>query len=376
MKHSAEIVPSLEEISPDDWDVLVSPNNPFCTHAFLSTLERSGSVGEKSGWMPCHIIVRDEHSRLVAAMPLYLKNHSYGEYIFDWSWADASERSGIPYFPKLVSAVPFTPATGDRLLVHPELDRDEMTISLINISQQVAEQLDAYSIHWLCVQNNTAPSKSIECRETVQFHWNNPDVDNFEQWLGLFKSKDRKKMRAERRKAQQSVDQFAILKGAEITQDQIELIWSCYQDTTNRKWGRPYLTYQFFQQLNTSLADIAVAFVAYKEGQMVAVSLCFERGEHLYGRYWGTLIEADSLHFELCYHQPIEYCLQHGLSKFEAGAQGEHKLKRGLLPTSVHSWHWLRHSGLHNAVAEFLQEERNAIKENIALYMRHSPLKS
>jgi predicted N-acyltransferase len=377
LKPSAEILFSLSEVLPQEWDILVDPNNPFCTHAFLHTLEHSHSVGGQSGWTPCHIVLRDEKSQeMMAAMPLYLKTHSYGEYIFDWSWADASERAGIPYFPKLVSAVPFTPASGDRLLIHPTLDRNTIEPLLIDLAQQVAEQLEANSIHWLCVDSPNPPSQGLEARETVQFHWNNPNVSTFDEWLALFKSKDRKKMRAERRKAHTGVDRFEVLHGADITQEQIDLIWTCYQDTTTRKWGRPYLTYEFFQSLNQSLADLAIAFVAYKNDQMVAVSLCFKRGQHLYGRYWGTLIEADSLHFELCYHQPIEYCIQHGLSKFEAGAQGEHKLKRGLLPTAVHSWHWLKHPGLHNAVADYLNDERDAIQDNIQVYLQHSPLKS
>lgn len=374
MKPSVDIVSDISTINPDQWDSLVDPNDPFCTHAFLSTLEYSGSVGQQSGWLPCHIVIR-LGQRLIAAMPLYLKNNSYGEYIFDWGWADASERAGIPYYPKLVSAIPFTPASGKRLLVHPDEDSGKWETVLINVAFQLAEQSAAHSIHWLCIDRHHPPSEVLHPRYTVQFHWHNPDVDSFDAWLGLFKSKDRKKMRAERRKAQQGVSDIRCVEGKDLTDHQITTLWNCYQDTLSRKWGRPYLRQGFFKELNGLLAPLVRVFFAYKEEDIVAVSLCFERGKHLYGRYWGALEDIDSLHFELCYHQPIEYCIERGLEKFEAGAQGEHKLKRGLLATHVNSWHWLEHPGLHNGVGEFLAEERAVTLENIARYNLHSPLK-
>ncbi len=374
LKLSVDVLENLSTIAPEEWDALVDENNPFCTHAFLHTLERSNSVGRMSGWLPCHIVIRDGE-QLLAAMPLYLKNNSYGEYIFDWSWADASERSGIPYFPKLVSAVPFTPASGNRLLIHPSVDREEFSSTLIQVAHQIADETGAHSIHWLCVSEPEPPSTGIERRETLQFHWNNPGSTSFDDWLQNFKSKDRKKMRAERRKAQQNVDRIECLSGAELTDEHISIIWECYQDTISRKWGQPYLTREFFEDLNGSLSDITRVFLAHKSGSIVASSLCFERGQHLYGRYWGTVLEADSLHFEMCYHQPIEYCIQKGYSKFEAGAQGEHKLKRGLLPTAIHSWHWLEHPGLHDSVSTFLEDERSAVQSTINYHLQHSPLK-
>lgn len=374
MKPSVDIIPDLSTINPQDWDVLVPPNDPFGTHAFLSTLESSGSVGGNSGWNPCHIVLK-EGDRLIAAMPLYLKTNSYGEYIFDWGWAEASERAGIPYYPKLVSAIPFTPASGDRLLVHPDRQRSELEPILIDVAMQLAEQLNAHSIHWLCVRHPTPPVSQLHRRETLQFHWNNPNVLSFEDWLQLFKTKDRKKIRAERRKAFAGVDRIECVHGKDLTPEQISLIWNCYRDTISRKWGQAYMKESFFTALSTTLAPLVRIFFAYKEKQIVASSLCFERGKHLYGRYWGSTEDIDSLHFELCYHQPIEYCIQHGLTKFEAGAQGEHKLKRGLLATSVFSWHWLEHPGLHHGVGEFLTEEIDATQRNITHYNAHSPLK-
>ena len=395
MKHSVEILSSLENIDPEKWDALVGSNNPFCSHAFLSALEISGSVGPHSGWVPCHIWVcapnetTDSHSNqstAIAAMPLYLKNNSYGEYIFDWSWAEASERAGIPYYPKLVSAVPFTPASGERLLVSTDLPEDEQHFwrkRLLEIAQQLAEQIPAHSVHWLCTNHPYPPLSSLHRRETLQFHWNNPFIEGsskaihtFEQWLQGFTTKDRKNIRSERRRAQSNVDRISCVQGHDLRSEQIDSLWAAYQDTASRKWGRPYLTRAFFELLNQRLAPYTLVFFAYRNQEIVASSLCFQRGNHLYGRYWGCTEELPFLHFELCYHQPIEYCLQHGLHKFEAGAQGEHKLKRGLLPTSVHSWHWFQHDGLHQGVGDFLEEEIEATQRSILQYMKHSPLKS
>lgn len=375
MKPSVDILTEISTVAPEDWDALVDPNDPFCTHAFLSTLEASGSVGGASGWQPCHVVLKHD-GRIIAGMPLYLKSNSYGEYIFDWSWADASERAGIPYFPKLVSAVPFTPASADRLLVHPDESREELEPVLADVALQLSEQLNAHSVHWLCTNKPAAPLDHLHRRETLQFHWNNPGISDFEEWLRLFKTKDRKKVRAERRKARAGVDKIECVHGKDLTNEHIAMIWSCYRDTISRKWGQAYMKEGFFRALQTTLAPLVRVFFAYKGTNIVASSLCFERGKHLYGRYWGATEDIDSLHFELCYHQPIEYCIQNGLTKFEAGAQGEHKLKRGLLATSVHSWHWLEHPGLHHGVGEFLAEEIAATQNSIARYNQHSPIKA
>jgi hypothetical protein len=245
----------------------------------------------------------------------------------------------------------------------------------MDVAMQLAEQIGAHSIHCLCVRASKPPLSHFHKRETLQFHWNNPGVASFPDWLGLFKTKDRKKIRAERRKAQVGVDQILCVEGKDLSKEQIAMIWHCYRDTTSRKWGRPYMQEGFFQALNGPLANLVRVFFAYKDERIVASSLCFQRGKHLYGRYWGATEDIDSLHFELCYHRPIEYCIQHGLTKFEAGAQGEHKLKRGLLATSVHSWHCLLHPGLHQGVGAFLDEEIKATQHSIQVYNDHSPLK-
>ena len=370
------VLDNIATIPKETWNRLVDDNDPFTTHSFLRVLEDSKSVHERTGWVPMHIAVW-EQNELIAAMPLYLKNHSYGEYIFDWSWAEAAQQNNLPYYPKLLSAVPFTPATGNRLLLS-DAESTEQAQMLIQGAKAVAQATKASSIHLLFTpksHKNLLKDSDLFPRLSQQFHWTNPGCTSFEEWLALFRTKDRKKIRAERRKAQQSVESIYSVPGTELTEEQIESIWFFYQETCQRKWGRPYLTKAFFRSLNQELADISLVFFAENEGRIVASSLCFQRGQHLYGRYWGAEEFYDSLHFELCYHQPIQACLEHGWTRFEAGAQGEHKLKRGLLACETHSLHCLEHPGLHKAVEDFCQREALGIKQYITERNQHSPLK-
>ncbi|MBM75779.1 MAG: GNAT family N-acetyltransferase [Proteobacteria bacterium] len=366
---------SMTEINEDDWNILTDPNDPFSHHSFLSTLENSQSVHPHTGWLPLHLLLKNDQQELVGATPLYLKSHSYGEYIFDWSWADASERSGIAYYPKLSSAIPFTPATGKRFLMqHHPIDLSQ---ALEDGLQSVMEHTQSHSHHVLFCNEQELDllSERYIRRLSFQFHWTNPNVEYFEQWLDLFRSKDRKKVRSERKKAQMSVDKIYWLQGQELTSDHIETIWAFYNDTCSRKWGQPYLKKEFFYELNQSLSDLTWICFAEKNNQIVASSLCFQRGKHLYGRYWGCLTELNCLHFELCYHQPIELCIQKKWTRFEAGAQGAHKLKRGLLPSPTYSLHHLKFSDLHNGVAEYIKQENAQIKEQMNKFQSHAPLK-
>lgn len=374
-KVDVEICTSLSEVAADEWNALTSVNDPFVQHAFLCTLESSGSVGKETGWQPCHILIRQE-GHLVGATPLYLKDHSYGEYIFDWAWANGSERAGIPYYPKLLSAIPFTPVTGARLLGdakwHP---------TLMKAAMQLAQQLQASSVHWLFTPTFASPHPKAMSRHSLQFHWHNPSspqnpITRFDDWLSLFHQKDRKKVRAERRKAQASVDEIMHLTGPELTDEHIDFLWTAYVHTATKKWGQTYLSKAFFDALSQSLAPFVHVFFAKKQDRLVASSLCFQHGSHFYGRYWGALDDFDCLHFELCYHQPIEWCLQQGLMLFEAGAQGVHKLKRGLLPQPTYSWHWIAHPGLGNAIQDFLDEESQDVLNSIEHHRSHSPLKT
>ncbi len=366
---------SMTEINEKDWNALTDSNDPFSQHSFLSALENSQSVHPHTGWLPLHILLKNNQQELIGATPLYMKSHSYGEYIFDWSWADASERSGIPYYPKLSSAIPFTPATGRRLLL--KYPSEDAIKALEHGLLTVGEHTQSHSHHVLfCNEEdlNLLSERYIR-RLSYQFHWTNPKVECFDQWLEMFRSKDRKKVKSERKKAQTIVDQIYWLQGNELTQNHIETVWSFYNDTCSRKWGQPYLKKQFFDELNKSLSNLTWICFAEKNNQIVASSLCFQRGSHLYGRYWGCSKELDCLHFELCYHQPIELCIQKNWTRFEAGAQGTHKLKRGLLHSPTYSLHQLNSSGLHNCVAEYIKQENAQIKAQMNEFQSHAPLK-
>jgi uncharacterized protein len=365
----------IADIPASEWNRLSNENDPFSQHAFLNALEQSHSVGRKSGWIPIHITL-SEKGKLIGALPLYLKNNSYGEYIFDWGWAEAAEQAGIGYYPKLVSAIPFTPATGPRLLLAtPCPDKAEQ---LWSGAKYITESTNSSSIHILFLpeeQLDLLPNDGILNRWTNQYHWTNPKVTTFKEWLAMFRSKERKKINAERKRANQSVDRIYHLSGSELKDQHIEAIWRFYQNTTARKWGQAYLTKAFFKELNRSLSDTSLVFLAERGGELVASSLCFQQGEHLYGRYWGCQEYNDSLHFELCYHRPIELCIERGWSRFEAGAQGEHKIKRGLMPTKIYSAHWFRHQGLANGISHFLEQERDGTLKRIEMLSKHGPFK-
>jgi uncharacterized protein len=367
----------ISELAPEEWDALAGADDPFLTHAFLLALEESGSVGPETGWIPLHLAGR-KGGELVCAAPFYLKSHSYGEYIFDWGWAEAAQRAGIPYYPKLVCAAPFTPASARRFLCKD--DEPELAKLLWRGAQSLASACGARSVHILF--QTGAEHRLLEGidgsipRLSYQFHWENPGVADFGEWLDLFRSRDRKKIRQERRKAGATVDRIYMLRGHELGESHIERIWSFYNDTCSRKWGQPYLAKGFFESLRTGLAEMAVAFLAEKDGEIVASSLCFQRGRNLYGRYWGCSQELDSLHFELCYHRPIELCIQEGWTRFEAGAQGQHKIKRGLLPCPTYSTHWLEHRGLSAAVKEAMEQEARRVGAEMGHLRERGPLRS
>lgn len=368
----------LGEVAASGWDALVPPNDPFTTHAFLSTLEESGSVSPETGWQPLHLVI-ERQGQLIAAAPLYLKGHSYGEYIFDWGWARAAEGAGIPYYPKLSCAVPFTPATGSRLLVHPdEADPAALRRLLVQGMRSLADQTRASSIHLLFL-----PEAELEATEGLrftprlshQYHWESPGVASFEAWLGLFRHHDRKEARRERRRP---ADQGAIVRvvpGAELSPRQWAALEGFYRSTVDRKWGEAYLSPAFFALAPTRLAHLALGILAEVDGEPVAGSLLFQRGAHLYGRYWGCKEGYEKLHFELCYHKPIELCIERGWTRFEAGAQGDHKLKRGLLPSATRSAHWLRDPGLADAVRRAVQQETVAVTRQMEALASHGPFR-
>ena len=351
-----EVVSRLADVAPSDWNNGVDPNDPFTEHAFLSLLEEAGCVGREAGWAPMHLLVKRE-GEVVGRAPLYLKNNSYGEYIFDWGWADAAHRAGIPYYPKLVSAVPFTPATGRRFLT----DEPEIRRLLTEAMLEVMTSTNAHSLHLLFAQEAErtalAPHPALIGRSTHQFHWDNTGYADFDDWLESLRSKYRKMVRRERRAPADTGTTVHMWRGDAFTAERWQTMHALYLDTIRRKHAHPYMTPAFFKLAHERLAHSAVVFAAVHGDEVVAASLCFQRGAHLYGRYWGCRPGYKSLHFELCYHAPIQACIEHGWTHFEAGAQGMHKLKRGLMPAMTHSLHHLRHPGLQNAVAEAVLQE-------------------
>lgn len=359
------VVAPLSDLEASAWDALVPEDDVFVRHAFLNLLETSGSVGPRTGWRPQHLVVRARPSgRLVGACPLYLKTDSYGEYIFDWGWARAAQGAGLPYYPKLTSAVPFTPATGPRLLVAADADVGAVRAALLRGLGALEDTLGAHSTHLLFPLDEEAEALSSAGflrRASHQFHWRNDGYRDFQDFLDRFRAAARKEIKKERRRASGAGLELAVETAASLSERDLTAIDQLYRSTSDRKWGRPYLEPAFFEGLVAALGPELRVATARRDGELFAMALAFQRGRHLYGRHWGTRLDVRDLHFELCYYQLIEHAIREGLTLFEAGAQGEHKLRRGFVPVVTHSAHRFRNPGLHDAVARFLSEERAAL---------------
>lgn len=372
------VLEGLAGVSADAWDALTGPDDPFVEHAFLATLEESGSVSAETGWLPVHLTAWEDE-RLVGALPLYLKDHSFGEYIFDWGWADAAHRAGVDYYPKLVSMVPVTPATGRRFLVAEGVDRDEVIGTLAAGLRELADATDASSIHLLFLTDRERDAVlragPFMPRLSMQFHWHNEGYADFDDFLARLRAPDRKKVRRERRAVADAGVHVRVATGTELGPADWAALRRFYRGTCARKGSYPYLTDRFFELGAQRLRRRAVAVLAEREGRLIAGTLNFEKGQHLYGRYWGAAEEVPMLHFELCYYTLIERAIARGMSRFEAGAQGRHKLKRGMLPAAIHSAHWVRDERLRQAVAEFLPREAFAVQRQMAELRVASPFK-
>jgi predicted N-acyltransferase len=374
-----ERVDGLAGVDPEAWDALTGDDDPFLEHAFLWALEETQCVGPpETGWIPRHLLAR-RGGVLVGAMPLYEKTHSYGEYIFDWSWAQASQGSGIPYYPKLVSAVPFTPVTGQRLLMAPDADGNAVGGALMEGLGLAAEALDCWSAHVLfCTEpeRQALGAGGLHERVTHQYQWRNEaGWTDFDAYLAAMRARARKEIRRERRRAAESGLRFEWRTGEETEPADWDAMWGFYTDTTSRKYGSAYLTRAFFDRLGETLRHRVHLALAFDGDERVAGALFFEKGDRLVGRYWGTSSDAPYVHFELCYYMPIERCLAQGMSRFEAGAQGDHKLKRGLLPRETHSASWFRIPGLGDAVGRYLVDERLGTAREIAWLLEHGPFR-
>lgn len=367
----------IADIPAAEWDACAGGDNPFVSHAFLAALEDSGSATARTGWLPQHAALRDAEGRLVACAPCYAKSHSRGEYVFDYAWADALERSGGRYYPKLQVCVPFSPVPGPRLLVRP--DAGVPVAALAQGLAQACEELGTSSVHvTFCTEGEwTALGEAGWLRRLgVQFHWHNAGYESFDDFLGALSSRKRKAIRRERRDAAASGLTLRTLRGHEITPRHWAAFHRFYRSTTDKKWGRSaYLTPQFWPLLGERLGDAVVLMVAEQDGDPVAGALNLLGREALYGRNWGSLIDMPFLHFELCYYRAIEFAIENRLPRVEAGAQGEHKIQRGYLPVPTYSAHWIAHPGLRRGVADFLVHERRAMEQEIAELATLSPFR-
>lgn len=371
------VVETIDAIPSTEWDAL-SPStdgralDPFTTHRFLAALERSGSVGPGTGWSPRHLVIHEDQA-LVAAAPLYVKTHSQGEYIFDHAFAEAWERAGGRYYPKLQSAVPFTPATGARLL-----GRADLRPALLHAMRSIAAQNGLSSAHvTFCTADEAAlaAQEGFLHRVTQQYHWQDQGFGSFDGFLAALSSRKRKTIRRERATAQSFGGTIRALSGAEITPAHWDAFWAFYQDTGARKWGTPYLTRAFFDQMHANMREDTLLILAERNGKPVAGALNFIGADTLFGRYWGCVEDHPCLHFELCYYQAIDFALSRGLRRVEAGAQGEHKLARGYLPSPVHSLHWFREPRFTRAVADYLASEGKAVAEEMAYLADFAPFR-
>jgi len=375
---------TLDQIGAADWDACACPEaadggralDPFTTYRFLHALERSGSVGTGTGWSPQYLVAR-RADEVIAVAPLYAKSHSQGEFIFDHNWAHAYERAGGRYYPKLQMAVPFTPATGRRFLVKPGHEGVGHA-ALVQGAVQIAEENHLSSLHiTFCTsyEAQIGARMGLMSRASQQFHWENRGYGDFEAFLSDLSSRKRKNIRKERATAQAFGGQIVALTGDELRPEHWDAFWHFYQDTGARKWGTPYLTRRFFDIAQQTLRDDMLLVLALRDGRPIAGALNFIGRETLFGRYWGAIEDHPCLHFEACYYQAIEQAIARGLARVEAGAQGAHKLARGYLPVTTHSLHWVRDPGFAEAIATYLEAERDAVDEEIEVLTSYGPFR-
>lgn len=384
--YSIRVAQSFMDIDPDRWKQLSGTSrsaegklyNPFVSHAFLSSLEESGSATAKTGWQGHHLLLENEAGALLGAVPAYLKNHSKGEYVFDHGWADAFERAGGHYYPKLQCSIPFTPATGPRLLTAQTSDNDGVKLLLASGIGQVTEKVGLSSAHvTFATDEDIAALTSQEFlhRTDQQFHFVNNGYRDHDDFLDALSSRKRKGLKKERRAALENGITIDWLTGSDLTEDIWDQFFTFYMDTGGRKWGRPYLTRQFYSLIGERMADDILLVMAKRDGRYIAGAINFIGSDALYGRHWGCIEDHPFLHFEVCYHQAIDFALSRGLQRVEAGAQGEHKLARGYVPVTTHSAHFIVHPGLRRAIDDYLERERQEV-EHIGDYLEeHTPFR-
>jgi predicted N-acyltransferase len=375
---SVRVIERIAEVPADDWNRCAGDANPFISHAFLHALEASGSATGETGWLAQHVVAEDRGGHVRAVVPMYLKSHSYGEYVFDHGWADAFARAGGRYYPKLQIAVPFTPVPGPRLLIAPDADIAATRGALIGALAEVARRHRVSSVHCTFCTAEEADAFAAAgwlVRHGLQYHWDNRGYATFDDFLGALSHGRRKAIRRERRDVAAAGLEIETLSGDALRPEHWAAFYDFYIATSERKWGDPYLTPQFFQLLGKTMADQVALVLVRKDGRYIAGALNLQGRDTLYGRNWGCRGDYPFLHFEACYYQAIDHAIRHGLARVEAGAQGEHKIQRGYLPQRTYSAHWIAHQGFRDAVADFLRRERPQVARQIKALGEYSPYK-
>jgi predicted N-acyltransferase len=370
----ARLARRLAEVGADDWNALSGGAYPFLRHEFLSALEEQGCLGAQIGWVPRHLLLEDDAGRLLAACPMYLKFNSFGEFVFDWAWAEAYQRAGLDYYPKLVVAAPFTPATGPRLLMAPE--QRPRAEDLIEAALAAARAEGASSLHWLFATDAALlESPRLLKRLGYQFHWENRDYADFEDFLARLTAKRRKEIHRERRQVREAGVELIRLRGDAVEPERWRTVHELYCATFAKHGNYPALSAAFFREIAASMGGQVMLVLALRRGEAVGAAYFLVGADALYGRYWGCWEEIPGLHFEACYYQGIEYCIENGLRRFEPGAQGEHKISRGFLPTPTWSAHWIGDPGFRKPIARFLEQETAAVRGYMAELTARSPFK-
>lgn len=376
MNYQTRIISSLSEIGQGAWDALAAAQgarNPFLSFAFLDALHESGAASAKTGWIPQFLTLWTD-GQLKAALPLYAKSHSYGEYVFDWAWADAYQRHGLDYYPKLLSAIPFTPVSGQRLLAYDADAKNALLRALLALQEQSG--VSSAHILFPCAEDaDLLQGVGFFLRTGVQFHWQNPGYQNFDDFLDTLEQKKRKNIRAERRKVKDAGIVFRHVPGHAATDSDWSFFKRCYDHTYRSHYSTPYLNQEFFLRIGATMPQNVLLVIAERNGKPIASSLLIHDSTTLYGRYWGAVEYHPCLHFETAYYQPLEFCIRHGIAGFEGGAQGEHKMARGFLPQKTWSAHWLRNPGFAEAVEHYLAQESGSISLYVDELNEHSPFK-
>lgn len=369
----------LSRVDAGEWDALTQGREPFLRHVFLDGLERFDCLGKQYGWFPQHVLLRNDEGQLLAAAPCYVKTNNYGEFVFDWAWQSAWERSGQRYYPKLVVSIPYNPAGGPRLLVHPKApDPHRLRQMLLQVLIQLGEKLGASGVHILFPvdhEANAAASKGLILRTGCQYHWENQNYRDFEDFLAAMTSKRRKSIKRERRRVHEAGIQFRVLDGHTAGPEDWQRFHRFYVDTFEKHMGIPTLSQDFFQETAQGLGQQVVLFEARRNEDTIAAALCYRSEDTLYGRFWGCREELPDLHFETCYYQGIDFCIRERLRRFEPGAQGEHKIPRGFLPRPTYSQHYILTPGFADAVNEFCHRESQWMQEQCATLQQRSPFR-